>query len=190
MKKLRDYYNRKLIDRFGSRRGVVLTYWHSLKQVFGAYNNYRKIDWNNIDRLVFVCKGNICRSAYAELIAKSLGIEAISFGISTGNDYPANSEALKIARKRGMDLSRHKTTSVQSVILRNTDLLVAMEPWQADSLTAIFNNKHNVTLLGLWFSPLRPHVHDPYGLAASYFDNCFDYIEKSVNEIAKKIKKN
>ena len=147
-----------------------------------------KVNWDEIDRLVFVCKGNICRSAYAEAVAKSLGIKAISCGISTKNDLPANSDAIKAASERGIDLSRHKTTPVMYVILRKTDLIVAMEPWQADSLTKNLKRKHHVTLLGLWLSPLRPHVQDPYGFTATYFDNCFNYIENSVNEIAKKIK--
>ena len=76
------------------------------------------------------------------------------------------------------------------VIFRKTDLIVAMEPWQADSLTKNLKRKHYITLLGLWMCPLRPHVQDPYGHSATYFNNCFDYIENSVDEIAKKIKNN
>ena len=190
MKKLSEYYKQIIIDRFGSRRGAIRTYWHKLKYAVGAYYDYSKIDWSNIDRLVFVCKGNICRSAYAEVVAKSLGIDAISCGINTKNDVSANSDAIKVADERGIDLSRHKTTPVMYVIFRKTDLIVAMEPWQADSLTKNLKRKHYITLLGLWMCPLRPHVQDPYGHSATYFNNCFDYIENSVDEIAKKIKNN
>ena len=188
MNKFRNYYTRIIKDRFGSRRGAVRTFWHKLKYRFGDYRAYRKIDWSKIDRLVFVCKGNICRSAYAEAIAKSAGFDAISCGISTRNGFPANEDAIRIAAKRGTDLSQHKTTPAMYVIFKKTDLIVALEPWQAATLTENLKRKHYITLLGLWLSPLRPHVPDPYGLSDVYFKNCFDYIENAVNEITKKIK--
>ena len=175
MNKFRNYYSSIILDRFGSRRGAIRTYWSKLKQGFGAYHDYSKIDWSNIDRLVFVCKGNICRSAYAEVVAKSLGIDAISCGISTKNDLPANADAIKVADERGVDLTKHKTTPVMYVIFRKTDLIVAMEPWQADNLTKNLQRKHYITLLGLWLTPLRPHISDPYGLTTIYFNNCFDF---------------
>lgn len=74
------------------------------------------------------------------------------------------------------------------VIFKKTDLIVALEPWQAATLTKNLSRRHYITLLGLWMSPLRPHVPDPYGLSDVYFNNCFDYIENAVNEIIKKIK--
>ena len=189
MSKVDDYYQQKFIGRYGSRRGFIRACRHKLLYMLGVYNNYRRIDWDKIERLVFVCKGNICRSAYAEAVAKSLGVSAISCGLSTKLDAPANADAIEIADRRGVDLNQHKTTPINSAELRTTDLIVAMEPWQADSLTRKLVSNHCITLLGLWWSPLRPHVQDPYGLSITYFENCFEYIDKSVYEIARKIKK-
>jgi len=184
-----NFYQRKFIDRYGSRRGIVRTYWHRVKNGLGVYGNYKKIDWDKIDRLVFVCKGNICRSAYAEAVARSLGVNAISCGVNTIIDAPANADAVEIAATRGIDLSNHKTTPVMSVTLRETDLLLAMEPWQAEYLDRSLKTGHYISLLGLWSLPLRPHIVDPYGLSRTYFNNCFEYIENSVHEVSKKIKK-
>lgn len=188
MNRVDKFYKNFFIDQYGSRRGIIRTYWHRIKSLLGIYGNYKKVDWEKVDRLVFVCKGNICRSAYAEAVARSLGINAISCGISTIIDDPANVDAVEIAGKRGMNLEQHKTTPIMYVILRKTDLLVAMEPRQADFLNKNLKRSHYITLLGIWLSPLRPHVQDPYGLSSTYFDNCFEYIEKSVHEITKKIK--
>ena len=190
MNRLKAFYPQYLIDRYGSRRGVVRTYWHKLLNLIGYYNKYYNVDWDSVDRLVFVCKGNICRSAYAEAVARSIGINAISCGISTIIDAPANPAAVEIAGKRKVDLKQHKTTPIMYLVLRKTDLLVAMEPWQADYLNRNLKRSHYITLLGLWAFPLRPHVQDPYGLSAIYFNNCFEYIEKSVYEIEKKFKSN
>lgn len=189
MSRVGKFYYQKFIDRYGSRRGIVRTYWHRIKNLLGIYGNYKKIDWDKIDRLVFVCKGNICRSAYAEAVAMSQGFNAISCGVNTIIDAPANVEAVEIAARRGVDLTHHKTTPIMSVILRETDLLMAMEPWQASYLDKNLKTRHYITLLGLWSFPSRPHIVDPYGLSQTYFNNCFEYIENSVHEVTKKIKK-
>lgn len=181
-------YKKYFIDKYGSRRGAIRTYRHKFLNTIGCYKQYANVDWASIDRLVFVCKGNICRSAYAEAIAKSLGLQAISCGVSTKDNVPANKDAIKVAQGRGVNLKAHKTSRLTSVKLRPTDLLIAMEPWHAEFLKDNLDATHNITLLGLWAPSRRPHLHDPYGLSAIYFDNCFEYIEKAVYEIEKKIK--
>lgn len=178
---------RRLAGRYGSRRGFVRTYGHRLKYLMGWYRDYRRIDWNSVDRLVFVCKGNICRSAYAEAVARSLGVNASSCGLQTVMGAPANEAAVRTARKMGFSLENHKTTSIMYMVLRSTDLLVAMEPWQPEFMSKRIFRKHNYTLLGLWSEPVLPYLHDPYGTTPEYFERCFTYIEKSVNEIVSKI---
>ena len=182
-------FNNWLAMNYGSRRGAIRTYKYRVLCLFGKYRKYRQINWASIDRLVFVCKGNICRSAYAEAVAHSIGIDSISCGIDTVIGAPANERAIKISAIRGFDLSKHKTTPVQSLTFKKTDLLIAMEPWQADYLLNHLPADTACTLLGLWGRPVTPHIHDPYGASPLYFDKCFKYIEKSVYEIASKVSK-
>jgi len=182
--------NRWLSENYGSRRGAFLTYWYRTLCLFGRYRKYRQIDWGSINRLVFVCKGNICRSAYSEAFAKSLGIEAISCGIATDHGNPANDVAIKVGSARGFDLSQHETTSINSLRLKETDLILAMEPWQVEYLSNKHSARHNCSLLGLWGKPKKPYIHDPYGASLIYFNNCFNYLEDSIHEVARKIGKN
>lgn len=172
---------------YGSRLGFIRTIFYRTRYLLGGYRDYRRIDWGSADRLVFVCKGNICRSAYAEAVARSLGIESASCGIDTRNGLPANENAIREAARRGIDLKEHKTTPVTSLFLRDNDILIAMEPCHAEYLNREFGNEQRYSLLGLWGQPANPHIQDPYGASAEYFSNCFTYIEKSVNEIARKI---
>lgn len=177
-----------LADRFGSRKGLALTYWHQLLYALGKYKDFRQVEWQSVERLVFVCKGNICRSAYAEAVARALGIEAISCGLDTVEDAPANQDAIEIAREKGVDLGTHKTRPIMYMLLRKSDLLIAMEPWQADFLKIHLSKNHQYTLMGSWSKPSLPYIHDPYGSSPAYFESCFDYIETSVHEIVNRIK--
>jgi protein-tyrosine phosphatase len=179
--------NRWFAEQYGSRRGFILTWWHRALYMLGNYRKYRQVNWTSVTRLVFVCKGNICRSAYAEGVARLLGFESISCGIDTVSGAMANEEAIRTAAQKGIDLKKHRTTPLESSILKSGDLLIAMEPWQAELLEQQFGENYNCTLLGLWGKAMLPHIHDPFGASSPYFDICFDYIESSVNGIVRKI---
>ena len=174
---------------YGSRRGFVRTYYHRMLYLLGKYRYYREIEWDKVERLVFICKGNICRSAYAEAHAKMLELNAISCGLDTIVDAPANRDAMQAATRRGLSLEQHKTKPIMYHFLQKTDLLIVMEPWQAEYLQNTLIRKHQCTLLGLWGRPAKPHIQDPYGSTANYFDICFEYIEDCIHEIADRIKK-
>lgn len=185
---IKKHLNNWLADSYGSSRGFVFTCGYRIVSVMGGYRAYKKIDWGNVGRLVFVCKGNICRSAFAESVANSLGIEAISCGIATSNGAPADDGAIRAAAMIGIDLREHKTRTLESLTFKENDLIIAMEPMQAGIVEGELENVTEYTLLGLWGNPRYPFIQDPYGATSAYYEKCFDYIEKSVNEIANKIR--
>lgn len=138
---------------------------------------------------MFVCKGNICRSAFAEAVAKSRGLNSISCGVETRDGLPADRKAVEAALRKGEDLESHKTQKITSISARDRDLFIAMEPWHVNYIDEEFGNKARCTLLGIWGKPVSPYIHDPYGSMPGYFDYSFDCIEKSVGEITNEIRK-
>ena len=177
-----------LETHYGSRRGFVATRWHQLLYRLGQYRK-EDIPWLSIERLVFVCKGNICRSAFAEAVARSSGIPSISVGVHAIENEPANEQAIITAKKMGYDLSGHLTTPITYPILKETDLLVAMEPWQKQMVADDLAGSYHTTLLGLWGKTVTPYIHDPFGQSNAYFENCFKSIERAVFSLADNLKK-
>lgn len=177
-----------LKDNYGSKRGLVQNFWHRLLQVSGVYNQYQQPEFENIKRLVFVCKGNICRSAFAEAVARSINIKAISCGLDTIEGATANDDAIRTATEMGFNMEEHRTTPFEKIQIREGDLLVAMEPWHAEKLGQLVPQTTSYTLLGLWTKPKQPYIHDPYGSSPNCFRNCFHLIQNSVYGLAKKIK--
>ena len=181
---LSGYYSNK----YGSIRGFLRTKKYLFLYYIGRYKKYQNINWQDVKRLVFVCKGNICRSAYAEAVAKSLSVDAVSFGIDTVDQKPADADAIYSADKKGVKLDNHRTTSFASFEFKPGDLFVAMEPSHLDFLEHSHAHSIPMTLAGLWGATTSPHIEDPYGKSPAYFANCFDYLESSVYAIKGKIR--
>jgi len=135
--------------------------------------------------LHFLCKGNICRSAYAEWRARQWGIAANSSGVHASTGLAADATACRIAAIRGVVLTEHKTTRFDEVTLLAGDLVLAMEPWQARAVAnRVRQSGAQLTLLGLWApSPVRVAI-DPYGRDAIVFQESFDVIDRALYRIA------
>lgn len=172
-------------ERYGSFRGLIRLLLSYL-QVMSFTAAIQKAGDKKISRLVFVCQGNICRSAYADHAARSLGVNVISFGLSTQAGKQAHPPAIKIAAELGHDLSGHRTSRVEDYAPLPGDLLLAMEVRQLHRLAADPRLRHVPrSLLGLWARPLCPHLHDPFELDDRYMRVCLERIDRAVGNLAK-----
>ena len=170
--------------RYGSARGLARLWLSQAARLAGAYSRFEQVRWGEVRRLVFVCSGNICRSPYAEQRAALAGFPTISVALRGEADRPADPVARSAARVAGLDLEGHRSAMIVDTELRTGDLLIAMEPWQArDLLDGYTAEGVQVTLLGLWSKPRRPHLHDPFTLSESYFRSCFRAIDSGVRTI-------
>ncbi len=173
-------------SRFGSARGLGRLLLSRAAAAGGRYRDFEGVDWARVERLVFVCSGNICRSPYAERRAMLAGLPSMSLALRGEADRPADPAARAAARSLGVDLEAHRSASVDDAVLEPGDLLIAMEPWQARALRDRLP-RHQVTLLGLWTRPRRPHLHDPYTLSPAYFRTCFRIIDSGVAALVRKL---
>ena len=172
--------------RFGTYRGAIRLVLANLEDIGGGLAAYKGVRWEIVQRLVFVCWGNICRSPYAEYRARSLGLSAVSFGLSTSTGARADAIASRVAARRGVDMASHRTCDAGDFEIRAGDLLFAMEPRQAKQMIKRFAAVQcQFTLLGLWSKPRRVHIHDPHQLSEAYFDRCYSVIDTALVNIAK-----
>jgi len=174
----------KLIRKFGGRRPALAFAGYALSGRLGLYRRYARVDWTAVRRLVFVCSGNICRSPFAAEYCRAAGSQVASFGLDGASGYPANADALRIAKSRGTDLSTHVATNVQQFEARDGDLLLAMEPSQLLRMNRLPRTTHSQsTLLGLWCSGSRPYIPDPYGRDDACFEHVFAMIEDAADRL-------
>jgi protein-tyrosine phosphatase len=144
----------------------------------------RDVDCGQVYRLVFVCKGNICRSAYASALARDRGLAAVSYGLETTPGLPADGVAQRVAAERGVRLDDHRTQQWIDANLTPNDLVLAMEPWHMRKLRRRAEGAGaQVGLLGFWAQPARRTIEDPYGLPERDFNVCFDMIDAAIEHL-------
>lgn len=168
----------------GTFRGLVRTMLAQSEFVLGRLENHLHPDEKKTERLVFVCLGNINRSAFAAQVARDLGATAVSIGLSTTTGASAFHKAVTTAPEFGVDLSQHLATDLKDYDFRPTDLLLAMEIRHAKQLVSAGIPSQSIALLGHWASPHRIHLHDPHTLSDAYFRTCFALIASAVRGLA------
>lgn len=172
--------------RFGTFRGLVRATLGYAELASGRLVQFRLRDPQSVQRVVFVCHGNICRSAYAHMVAKRLGMHVASLGLSTSTGNGSPPPARASAHRLGVDMDHHKATSWNDFIVYPGDLFLVMEVRQAHEMRRRLGKRDDVSvaLLGMWGQPVMPHLHDPYSLCAPYFDTCFRRVERAVERLA------
>lgn len=170
-------------SRFGTFRGLVRLALSYPQLALGQSASVAP-DPAQVRRLVFVCQGNICRSAFADIVAQRAGMDSASFGLSTTTGRAAHGPAILAAQALGYDLSAHRAIDLQDYVPREGDLLLAMEVRQLHRLAADPRVRHLPRmLLGRWTRPMLPHLHDPYQLDDRYMARCLRRVEQAVGAL-------
>ena len=173
--------------RFGTWRGLVRLLLAQLALATGRLDAFKLKRPETVQRLVFVCLGNICRSAYAEQIAAEQGLACASLGLSTTTGVGSPDSAVDGARRAGVAMDAHRATDWSDFTVRPGDLFLVMEVQQAHEMRRRLGPRTDVgvALLGLWCTPAMPHLHDPFTLSPGYFDTCFVRVRQAVTALGK-----
>jgi protein-tyrosine phosphatase len=143
-----------------------------------------------IERILFICTGNICRSPFAEGLfnrqvrEKGLaGIKADSAGLVALPGNTATAMAQRVAAEYQVDLSSHRAKSVSEALLSWCDLALVMEKSQQDAVLSAFPEATGKVLLLRHFArhgSRNRGIADPYGLQYEAYRFCFLDIRETV----------
>jgi protein-tyrosine phosphatase len=182
----------------------------SLKHVVGdIYWDFRGLAIRSpslpptVRSVLFICKGNICRSPFAERLASNLRAEDSSSkmrfgsaGLHVNKPISPPEDAVEAAKRFGIDLHDHRSQSISVELVESYDMIVAMEGWQYAELKSRFSKYQAKIFLLPLLAPddkARHHgyaaynIKDPYGAAPSIFDQCFRRISFCTNSLLRLI---
>lgn len=133
-------------------------------------------------RILFVCHGNVIRSAFAAHYLSSATTGAAgpvisSAGLHADVGGTANPRAVDRARRWRVDLREHRTTPLSEEAIVSADVILAMELGHIVAIRRRYHRaRQKVFLLGC-LAPVTPlEVADPIGKDHAAFDACFEHI--------------
>ena len=136
-----------------------------------------------IHSILVVCTGNICRSPLGErLLQQQLPTLSIaSAGICGLAGHPADGHAQRIAAMYGLSLAEHVARPLTASMMREYDLILAMESKQINRISLIAPEARGKALLfGQWLR--EQEIPDPYGKSMEAFEYVFRLLGEASQE--------
>ncbi len=144
--------------------------------------------------VLIVCKGNICRSPFAEImlsedrLAKSLA----NFKSRATEAYHVGKGAHKLGILVGgewnYDLNGHIVKRVTKDDVVWSDIILVMDSGNADRLKEMFGNlltSKRIYYLGNYLVKKRNEIPDPYKKPIAQFRKCFEMISSACHNFVK-----
>lgn len=162
--------------------------------VRGPYERWMTDLPPSVQSVLFVCKGNICRSPLAAVYFQSLvergqgRVKVRSAGLDTTPGRPAHPHSKVIASQGRLSLDSHATTQIHAKLIEESDLIIVMELGQKDRIHSLFpHTRGKVALLGCFDSKGPLEIADPYSGPMDEFRSCFEQITRCCDNLAAKL---
>jgi protein-tyrosine-phosphatase len=176
-------------------RQLARTVRHTPDRLLHRWRHRRQaaaLDGLRPSTILFVCLGNICRSPYAaESFQRAAGgkVLAVSAGfIGPGRPVPETGQ--RVARRRGLDLSQHRSQFITKELVDAADLIVVMDQGQRRGIEQRFGRRAGVVVLGdLDPDPIDTRtVRDPYNQREDVFEAVYARIDRAVSTLARALR--
>ncbi len=149
---------------------------------------------NRLSSILFLCHGNIHRSALAEARLRQLLPQGAKIEIASAGFHPREGRATTalsqdVANTLGVDLSTHRSVQVTPDMLARFDLILVMEVKHLVALRCMSPGILERTCLLSAFDP-EPHgldIDDPYGKDREVFDAIYRRILACVDHLARRL---
>jgi protein-tyrosine-phosphatase len=143
-------------------------------------------------RILFVCKGNICRSPFAEEYLRGLalpGIEVDSAGHYRQDGRSSPGAAVAAAKEFGVDLSEHKSHELSAESVRWADVIFIFDEEQDRAVRSVYPEAAGkIHYLGLLSQGRHIQIRDPFGRGADAFARSYREIQSALDRVADRLR--
>jgi protein-tyrosine-phosphatase/predicted ATP-grasp superfamily ATP-dependent carboligase len=132
--------------------------------------------------VLFVCKGNVCRSPFAAAYARSVlpgSVRVLSSGyIPRAGRFPP-AEAVEAAREQGCDLTVHRSSVLDAALVDGADAVFVFDEENVRTVTTSFPGAraklHRLAAAG--------EIADPWGKDLDHFRAAYQAIRHALDEL-------
>lgn len=178
--------------QFASNRDALVGKWHLRQMRREAIAAWQR-PLGDVRRILVLCSGNICRSAYAGVTlgaAAPHGIEVRSGGLVGPSGRPTPDVFATAARRRGIDLAEHRSHAIDDTDLAWADLILIMDEGHYRAVAA---RGPAALAKTRWLGGVvarrgaGPAITDPVDFGAGQVDEVLDHLDRSIDAVSARI---
>ena len=148
-------------------------------------------------KIMFICTGNICRSAMAHRMLekrvkdlKRNDIEVHSCGVFAYNGDRPTSQGIEVMKSYEVDLTSHRATNIHNSNIEDMDIILCATTSHKNNVINMYPNLEEKIFTMKEYVGYNKEdfdIDDPWGLSTKVYENCAreidDCIEKIINKI-------
>ncbi|MCB1782103.1 MAG: ATP-grasp domain-containing protein [Candidatus Competibacteraceae bacterium] len=185
----------RLIKSYATRiTGQLHDRWQRRRQRAAWRNGQVAHCVSQARRILFICYGNINRSAvahrYAERVLSYRDLIITSAGFHPQAGRPADPTMIEVAAEQEIDMHGWSSQSLNPALIQQADVIFVMELAHYQRLAQIFPKARSKTfLLGMGLPDANGDIPDPYGKARTQYQACLRQVMAGVEQLAHLLKK-
>jgi len=180
------YYANLVTDIF---IGKIRLFLLSLPPIRQFYRRKARRALSNANTVLLVCKGNICRSPFAEYYARAAfpeSVQVISAGYYPEEGRVSPKEAIDAAREQRVDLTMHRSSILTEQTVRQAQIIFTFDEENHRNLIKHYPfAKVKTHRLGLLAQQGPIDIGDPYGGNLNDFQSAYRTIAQTIDAYIK-----
>lgn len=146
-------------------------------------------------KILFICTGNACRSALAEVILRKMlndngihGVEVSSCGTKFYGEIDRDETMCRIAEEHSYEMGG-KAIPMTEQLLNSADKIIVMTERHRNEVTRLLTYSHwdRIVCFNDYCFGESSDLQDPHYQTEHVYRTCFDTIERGCQEIIKRL---
>lgn len=147
-------------------------------------------------KIMFICTGNICRSAMAEAMLKKMlkdkkieNVEVYSCGTYAQTGDVPTLDAIEVMEEYGIDLKAHRATNIKESNIEEMDIILCATLSHKGAVISLYPELSKKVFTMKEYANFKDdyNISDPWGYGIAVYRKCAAEIEQCLEKIVKVI---